>query len=57
RWSWVAILVLVLFTGHVTSQQFSPVPNSDGDCALLLEGPGRTSAFDYNLNALRGTLL
>lgn len=26
----------------------------DNDCALYLSGPGRSSAFDYNLNLLRG---
>ncbi|XP_073952495.1 peroxidase homolog [Choristoneura fumiferana] len=26
----------------------------DNDCALYLNGPGRTSAFDYSLNLLRG---
>jgi hypothetical protein len=56
RSSW-AIIVCAMFAGHCSAQQFTPlVANSDSECALLLDGPGRTSAFDYNLNALRGTL-
>ncbi|GFG31333.1 hypothetical protein Cfor_12892, partial [Coptotermes formosanus] len=55
RSSW-AIIVCAMFAGHCSAQQFTPlVANSDSECALLLDGPGRTSAFDYNLNALRGT--
>lgn len=27
---------------------------NDADCALVLSGGGRSSAFDYNLNVLRG---
>lgn len=27
---------------------------NDGDCALMLSGGGRSSAFDYNLNMFRG---
>ena len=26
------------------------------DCALILRGGARSSAFDYNINVLRGTL-
>ncbi|RVE43889.1 hypothetical protein evm_011451 [Chilo suppressalis] len=28
----------------------------DNDCALYLSGPGRTSAYDYSLNLLKGNL-
>lgn len=57
RSSW-AIIICTLLTAHSSAQQYTPlVASSDSECALLLEGPGRTSAFDYNLNALRGTLL
>ncbi|KAK6626836.1 hypothetical protein RUM44_009313 [Polyplax serrata] len=39
------------------SLQYQPIElHTDGECALLLDGPGRSSAFDYQFNALRGTL-
>jgi len=38
--------------------QYTPVAidDSSSECALLLEGPGRSSVFDHNLNVLRGSL-
>nr|CAD7440712.1 unnamed protein product [Timema bartmani] len=54
RWCAAALLCLVALSN--ASLQFAPLAApTDGECALLLDGPGRTSAFDYNLNALRGT--
>nr|CAD7428478.1 unnamed protein product [Timema monikensis] len=54
RWCAAALLCLVSLSD--ASLQFAPLAAPpDGECALLLDGPGRTSAFDYNLNALRGT--
>lgn len=29
---------------------------ADDDCALYLTGPGRSSAYDYSLNLLKGNL-
>nr|CAD7572837.1 unnamed protein product [Timema californicum] len=56
RWCAAALLCLVSLSD--ASLQFAPLAAPpDGECALLLDGPGRTSAFDYNLNALRGTLM
>nr|CAD7194070.1 unnamed protein product [Timema douglasi] len=54
---WCAAALLCLVSLSDASLQFAPLAAPpDGECALLLDGPGRTSAFDYNLNALRGTL-
>jgi hypothetical protein len=53
--SWVIAVCALLFA-HCGAQFAPLVGSSESECALLLEGPGRTSAFDYNLNALRGTL-
>lgn len=33
---------------------FGKTQFSDGECALHLTGPGRTSFFDFNTNTLRG---
>ncbi|KAJ8919036.1 hypothetical protein NQ315_016942, partial [Exocentrus adspersus] len=55
------ITALVLVQVHLAiSIQFQPVElrgNGDGECALLLSGPPRSSQFDYSLNLLRGTPL
>ncbi|KAK7864953.1 hypothetical protein R5R35_004937 [Gryllus longicercus] len=54
--AWTALLLLAAWTGGARAVlQYQPVAGAEGECALLLDGPGRTSAFDYNLNALRGT--
>ena len=56
RSSSCALIVCAIYAAHCSAQQFTPfVAKSDSECALLLEGPGRTSAFDYNPNAHRGT--
>ncbi|XP_068083660.1 peroxidase [Anabrus simplex] len=53
---WILAAGWLLLATSCGALQFTPVhPNTESDCALLLDGPGRTSAFDYNLNALRGT--
>ncbi|XP_028153011.1 peroxidase [Diabrotica virgifera virgifera] len=31
--------------------------NGEGECALILDGPGKSSNFDYSLNLLRGSSL
>ncbi|XP_056644513.1 peroxidase [Diorhabda sublineata] len=36
-------------------QSFEIPLHGDGDCALILEGPGRSSSFDYSFNLLRGS--
>lgn len=36
-------------------QSVDAYANGD-DCALVLNGPGRTNAFDYTYNLLRGSL-
>lgn len=38
--------------------QFAPLQaNENSECALLLDGPPRSSAFDYTFNLLRGNQL
>lgn len=41
----------------VLAIQFDPIEDhTESECALLLDGPGRSSSFDYNVNTLRGTV-
>ncbi|XP_076288215.1 peroxidase homolog isoform X2 [Lasioglossum baleicum] len=51
-------LLLLLVTWKCNGlQQYQPIEayaNGD-DCALVLNGPGRTSAYDYTYNLLRGS--
>ncbi|XP_065349910.1 peroxidase [Cloeon dipterum] len=49
--------VLALVAACSALQQYTPVAIDDetSQCALLLEGPGRSSVFDHNINLLRGT--
>ena len=57
RKSQILIICGVIST-VVSINQFEPADDYAGgnsECALLLEGPGRSSAFDYSLNTLRGT--
>ncbi|KAK0156903.1 hypothetical protein PV327_011542, partial [Microctonus hyperodae] len=37
---------------HQTLESYNNVE----DCALILDGPGRTSVYDYTYNLLRGGL-
>ena len=59
--SQILLFLLVVLIGLTNGvQHFEPLDDhgggggGNGECALLLEGPGRSSAFDYNLNTLRG---
>jgi len=62
--NYTAILILVLNLVYICNsspqdyiEDNSPQHGSSSgssECALLLEGPGRTSAYDYNLNTIRG---
>ncbi|KAF4516770.1 hypothetical protein B566_EDAN004609 [Ephemera danica] len=51
------ILLALAVVQTSAALQYTPLALQDesGECALLLEGPGRTSSFDYSINALRGT--
>ncbi|XP_022901639.1 peroxidase [Onthophagus taurus] len=54
------ILFLAYLFGLANGIQYSQLDLqglNDGECALLLEGPGRSSQFDYTYNLLRGNPL
>ncbi|KAG5893057.1 hypothetical protein JTB14_014837 [Gonioctena quinquepunctata] len=54
---YIAIAIILVQTQLVTSIQYQQQPlefGGNGECALLLPGPGRSSQFDYSLNLLRG---
>ncbi|XP_044758013.1 peroxidase [Coccinella septempunctata] len=55
----MAMLTILIFIGAVSAIQFeAPIEfgvGSGGDCALVVNGAGRSSQFDYSLNLLRGT--
>ncbi|KAG7309987.1 hypothetical protein JYU34_004510 [Plutella xylostella] len=48
--------LVVLALGCASTAALTPLSaaGDDNDCALYLAGPGRTSAYDYSLNLLRG---
>jgi peroxidase len=55
---WWLTATILYQTTLVLSIQYTPVDlagNGDGECALLLNGPAKSSHFDYSLNLLRGT--
>ncbi|XP_045515165.1 peroxidase [Pieris brassicae] len=49
-------LLIALFSAYATSlTPIAPLATQgDDDCALYLTGPGRSSAYDYSLNLLKG---
>lgn len=49
------ILILLAAAVCINGQFLSYDPHST-ECALVLEGPGRSSSYDYNLNLFRDTL-
>ncbi|GBP68366.1 hypothetical protein EVAR_99042_1 [Eumeta japonica] len=49
-----SLTVLAVVWWCATTLALAPLPADDGECALYLSGPGRTSAYDYTLNLLRG---
>lgn len=54
----LSALLLMLLSGAIRSQTLINSISggyNDADCALMLSGGGRSSAFDYNLNVFRGT--
>lgn len=57
----LSVAACALFIGsynHGTNGlQYQPLEyySGGGECALVLDGPGRTSTFDYTFNLLRGT--
>ncbi|KAH1021433.1 hypothetical protein HUJ04_010949 [Dendroctonus ponderosae] len=55
---WTAVLGWILYLPLVAPiVQYQPIEltgNSDQECALLLNGPARSSHFDYQFNLLRG---
>lgn len=54
RWTWL-LLAAYSTALQLPSGLHQPViPAGDSECALLLDGPGRTSHFDYQFNLLRG---
>lgn len=48
--------VLSVFTtlASANADSFGFDGNFGNECALLLDGPGRTSSFDFNTNTIRG---
>ncbi|XP_076252124.1 peroxidase homolog [Rhynchophorus ferrugineus] len=55
-----AILLLFHAQSALSVVHYHPLElsvNGNSECALLLNGPGRSSQFDYTLNLLRGTHL
>lgn len=49
------ILTLLAAAVCINGQFLSYDPHST-ECALVLDGPGRSSSYDYNLNLFRDTL-
>jgi len=58
RKSQILLGLIPLLCSLSVAQNLHPYPMEDGggtsECALLLEGPGRTSAYDYQMNTIRG---
>jgi hypothetical protein len=50
------ILVLSAAFACIKGQQILSFDPHSNECALLLNGPGRSSSYDYNVNLFRGTL-
>ncbi|XP_050308302.1 peroxidase [Anthonomus grandis grandis] len=51
-------IALCSFQGAVSVVHYQPLEltgNGDSECALLLNGPSRSSQFDYTFNLLRGS--
>jgi len=50
-------LLLLLVTAHCNGQ-YQPLDSyaNGQECALILDARGRTSAYDYTYNLLRGSL-
>lgn len=46
--------MFVTVSSVLTLCTFGTAQSLDGECALHLTGPGRTSFFDFNTNTLRG---
>jgi len=46
--------VFLIVSLTLTICNFGTAQFIDGECALHLTGPGRTSFFDFNTNTLRG---
>ncbi|XP_075228376.1 peroxidase homolog [Lycorma delicatula] len=47
------LFFFTVMVNHLEAIQFAP-SDGGGECALRLDGPGRTSAFDFHVNTLRG---
>lgn len=47
-------LIPLLCSLSVAQHPYGVEGGGSSECALLLEGPGRTSSFDYQLNTIRG---
>ncbi|KAF2898261.1 hypothetical protein ILUMI_07914, partial [Ignelater luminosus] len=59
-WRWLEPLLISLALQSIYCIQYSPIDltgTGEGDCALVLNGPGRSSSFDYTFNLLRGSSL
>lgn len=55
----ISFLLLPLLLGNdcnALQHQILDSYNNAEDCALILDGPGRTSVYDYTYNLLRGGL-
>ncbi|KAF7992722.1 hypothetical protein HCN44_005066 [Aphidius gifuensis] len=57
RTQFAGLLFLFVFCGinGVQYQQYNELSSNQDDCALLLQGARRTSAYDYTYNLLRGS--
>lgn len=54
------VWTLLVLIQQISSIQFEPIEYNgigDSECALLINGPGRSSQFDYTYNLLRGNSL
>lgn len=52
----ILIRAVLLFTAvNALQHQSLDSYSSADDCALILDGPGRTSIYDYTYNLLRGS--
>ncbi|KAJ8957474.1 hypothetical protein NQ314_006551 [Rhamnusium bicolor] len=56
-WPIVLVLLQVKLAHCIQFQPVELTGNGDGECALLLNGPAKSSQFDYSLNLLRGSTL
>lgn len=54
KFSMLCYRVFIIVSSVLTICALGITQSIDGECALHLTGPGRTSFFDFNTNTLRG---